>query len=376
VLRYCLRYLRRPADAEDALQQTFLQAHRALDRGVEPAAEAAWLLAIARNVCLTRSDALRRRATSEVSTEADAVVDGTALLLPDDDLAEDVRAALAGLPDRQRNALFLREWHELSYAEIARALGTTEAAVETLVFRARRTLARELEPLRRRRAVGLTGLLGWVRNGLAPVAAKVAVGAAAATVTAGAVATAVVERSTASNHVPAPAPAAAVVGPLAPAPTRARRLVHVARAHPPRATHALRLTHHALARSTPPATAAAAPSATLAPDPAPASVSPPVAPAPPHPAPVEQVPAHATTTPSVETPAASAAASVVSQAASTASSAVDTVAAAAADAVPAAAPVTTIASGTVDKTAATVSQTADAAAATVGGTVSKLLPGH
>ena len=69
VLRYCLRCLRKPADAEDALQQTFLQAHRALGHGVEPVAEATWLLTIARNVCLTRVDALRRRARVEFAED-------------------------------------------------------------------------------------------------------------------------------------------------------------------------------------------------------------------------------------------------------------------------------------------------------------------
>ncbi len=51
------------------MQQTFLQAHRALGRGVEPVAEATWLLTIARNVCLTRVDAVRRRARVEFAED-------------------------------------------------------------------------------------------------------------------------------------------------------------------------------------------------------------------------------------------------------------------------------------------------------------------
>jgi len=57
----------------------------------------------------------------------------------DDAISAEVQAAFAELPERQREALFLREWHGCSYAEIAEALGTSESAVETLLFRARRS---------------------------------------------------------------------------------------------------------------------------------------------------------------------------------------------------------------------------------------------
>jgi RNA polymerase sigma-70 factor (ECF subfamily) len=52
--------------------------------------------------------------------------------------------ALAALPERQRRALLLREWRELSYVEIAQELGVPPAAVGPLLYRARRTLAKRL----------------------------------------------------------------------------------------------------------------------------------------------------------------------------------------------------------------------------------------
>jgi RNA polymerase sigma-70 factor (ECF subfamily) len=52
--------------------------------------------------------------------------------------------ALAALPERQRQALLLREWRQLSYAEIAEELGLPPAAVGPLLYRARRALARRL----------------------------------------------------------------------------------------------------------------------------------------------------------------------------------------------------------------------------------------
>ena len=62
-----------------------------------------------------------------------------------------VRAAVAKLPDRQRQALVLRRFHEMSQREIASAMEITEGAVESLLVRAmaalRGHLARELEDM-------------------------------------------------------------------------------------------------------------------------------------------------------------------------------------------------------------------------------------
>jgi RNA polymerase sigma-70 factor, ECF subfamily len=180
VLRYCLRCLRRPADAEDAVQQTFLQAHRALGRGVEPVAEATWLLTIARNVCLTRVDAIRRRARVEFAEDPNVLAASVGAEDTAPELSAELVEALAGLPERQRLVLFLREWQELSYAEIAVALETTESAVETLLFRARKALAAELGvQKRRRRGLDLAWLLGWGRSVSEVAVPKVATGVAA-----------------------------------------------------------------------------------------------------------------------------------------------------------------------------------------------------
>jgi RNA polymerase sigma-70 factor, ECF subfamily len=180
VLRYCLRCLRRPADAEDAVQQTFLQAHRALGRGVEPVAEATWLLTIARNVCLTRVDAIRRRARVEFAEDPNVLAASVGAEDTAPELSAELVEALAGLPERQRLVLFLREWQELSYAEIAVALETTESAVETLLFRARKALAAQLGvQKRRRRGLDLAWLLGWGRSVSEVAVPKVVTGVAA-----------------------------------------------------------------------------------------------------------------------------------------------------------------------------------------------------
>jgi hypothetical protein len=102
--------------------------------------------------------------------------------------------ALAGLPDQQRNAILLREWQGLSYREVATKLGVTQAAVETLIFRARRSLANSLEkPVKARRRVmhslNAGALLSSLKtlivgNVAASVATAVAVAASATALTA------------------------------------------------------------------------------------------------------------------------------------------------------------------------------------------------
>lgn len=236
VLRYCLRCLRRPADAEDAVQQTFLQAHRALGRGVEPVAEATWLLTIARNVCLTRVDALRRRARVEFAEDPSVLAASIGAEDAPPELSAEIVDALSRLPERQRLVLFLREWQELSYAEIAVALETTESAVETLLFRARKALAVQLGlQKRRRRGFDLGVLLGWGRGISGVAIPKLATGLAAVV----AVAAAGVATSGSAPRQVRPVPVAAVAA--SPAPVRAHAVRPAARPH----TRAASTSHHA-----------------------------------------------------------------------------------------------------------------------------------
>src|SRR5947209_3975080 len=65
ILRYCRRHLRSREDAEDAVQNTFLRAFGALQRGVEPQLEAAWLYKIAHNVCVSKALSAQRRTQLE-----------------------------------------------------------------------------------------------------------------------------------------------------------------------------------------------------------------------------------------------------------------------------------------------------------------------
>ncbi len=141
VLASCLRELGDRGEAEDVVQETFLNAWLALRRGVEPEAPLAWLITIARNLCVSRHRARHARVETLPFDEARHPL--TARADSADDLL-DLTPLLRRLPERQRQAFLLREIRGLSYGEVAAEIGLSYTAVATLAFRARRTLAREL----------------------------------------------------------------------------------------------------------------------------------------------------------------------------------------------------------------------------------------
>jgi RNA polymerase sigma factor (sigma-70 family) len=221
---YCLRLLRSPEDAEDALQATYLSACRSLSRGVRPSVDSAWLLRITHNACLTRLRSSHRRARFEQVHAVSVLETAPAPDREADDLVG-LTDALASLSEQQRRAILLREWRGLSHREVAGQLGLTQAASETLVFRARRSLAAALEnPGKRSRprsllALDLGGLLAAIKGFFAGVGVKTV---ATVMVTAATTATvAATDPGSIRRDRAEPVPAPAVE--QAPSPARAER---------------------------------------------------------------------------------------------------------------------------------------------------------
>lgn len=163
IFAFCLSRLGNREEAEDATQTTFLNAFRSLQGGLEPRFELAWLFRIADNVCRDRRKSAWRRGRVESTHDLQELQDVLPAPDPVGDSLVDLDKALTAMPERQRRAILLREWQGLSYAEIASELGLSNAAVETLIFRARRSLARALEaPAEqgRRTRAGLD--VGWL----------------------------------------------------------------------------------------------------------------------------------------------------------------------------------------------------------------------
>ncbi len=199
IFRYCLHQLGSREEAEDAVQSTFLNAFRGIKRGIVPELESAWLFKIAHNVCLSRRRSSWRRGRVESPADFEVVEELTPAPPRRADELMGLQDVLEEMPENQRRAILLREWQGLSYREIAEELSLSQAAVETLIFRARRALAAGLEqPPEPRRRIARGTDLGNVLAGLktlllgggaaAKVAATVAVVSASTVVAAAPVA--------------------------------------------------------------------------------------------------------------------------------------------------------------------------------------------
>ena len=195
---YCLHQLGSREEAEDAVQQTFMNAFRGLSRGIVPELESAWLFKIAHNVCLSRRRSSWRRGKIEAPNNFEVLQE----VIPGREQVSDELIGLQGvlekMPENQRRAILLREWQGLTYREISTELGLTQAAVETLIFRARRALAQGLEQdadtwkRRLRRGADVGGAIAFVKallGGGGAAAVKVAATALAVAATTVAAAT-------------------------------------------------------------------------------------------------------------------------------------------------------------------------------------------
>jgi RNA polymerase sigma factor (sigma-70 family) len=160
IYTYCLHQLGNREEAEDATQSTFLNAFRGYKRGVDPEFESAWVYKIAQNVCLTRQRSSSRRRKVETPGDLDAMQDYVPAHQADSDELIRLPEALDAMPEQQRRALLLREWQGLSYKEIGEELDLSQAAVETLLFRARRSLAAGLSEEPVKKASGMAKRLG------------------------------------------------------------------------------------------------------------------------------------------------------------------------------------------------------------------------
>jgi RNA polymerase sigma-70 factor (ECF subfamily) len=159
--RTALRLTHRPADAEDLVQETYLKAFRAADQFKPGTNLRAWLFTILHNTARNRA---RDRAREHVDVDSDAVeraVDGDdgsgvpavsaetpETILLREVLTPELRAALDALPTAFREAVWLRDVEEFSYAEIADMLDIPVGTVMSRISRGRRLLFDRLHHLR------------------------------------------------------------------------------------------------------------------------------------------------------------------------------------------------------------------------------------
>jgi len=167
VLRYQTRLVSllahlsgRRDQAEDLAQDVFLRVYRARKSYVPGSKFSTWLFTIAHNVSSNaqRTRARRREVNLAANNSADSganAIDAAALaasgLMPTRqldklELRDIVNIAVAGLSDRQREAVLLNKFEHLSYEQIAEVMGLSPSAVKSLLTRARTNLRDVLEP--------------------------------------------------------------------------------------------------------------------------------------------------------------------------------------------------------------------------------------
>jgi len=149
IFRFCRRALPTREDAEDATMEIFMKLRDKLSQYDETRSFSAWLYRVAANHCW---DILRRRKIRQDKETED--VDDVPLEHPDPNqldrlieqkTSEEVRHALQKLGARARMALVLRYYSDMSYDEIADALGVRRAFVGVVLLRARHDLRQALE---------------------------------------------------------------------------------------------------------------------------------------------------------------------------------------------------------------------------------------
>lgn len=159
MLAVARRMLNREEDAEDALQDAFLSAFRAIDRFDGRSQLTTWLHRITVNACLMKLRSQRRRPERQIEDFLPAfIADGhqknasrawTPVALQSIERSETrafVRSKIEALPEQYRIVLVLRDIEGLSTEETAAALGMTTNAVKTRLHRARQALKELLDP--------------------------------------------------------------------------------------------------------------------------------------------------------------------------------------------------------------------------------------
>jgi RNA polymerase sigma-70 factor, ECF subfamily len=144
VYHLCYRMLSSPTEAEDAAQETFIRAHKAIDRYDTGRKFSTWLLSIATNYCI---DQLRKRRLFTLSFDEMPYLDladngpGPEGTLVMNERQQEVRQLLCTLNETDRAAVVLRYWYDYSYDEIAEVLNLTNSAIKSRLHRARLALA-------------------------------------------------------------------------------------------------------------------------------------------------------------------------------------------------------------------------------------------
>ncbi|MBV9299016.1 MAG: sigma-70 family RNA polymerase sigma factor [Verrucomicrobia bacterium] len=135
------------AEAEDLAQQVFIRVWKSAPRYQPTAKFTTWLFRITRN--LVFNELRRKRHFADQSEERAEPIERAERepdrVLLEGELQRAIQEAINQLPESQRIAIILRRFEEMPYEEIAKVMGTSVAAVKSILFRARAELRERLE---------------------------------------------------------------------------------------------------------------------------------------------------------------------------------------------------------------------------------------
>lgn len=157
IMNLACRTLRDMTEAEDLAQNVFVQVYKSASRYKSTAKFSTWLFTIARNLCLNEirrrsrhpADSLDATHPEQEDQPLQQYEDKKTFSPPESllqgELAQQIDRALADLPENQRSAILLCRQEDLSYEEIAEALGCSVSATKSLIHRGRETLKERLK---------------------------------------------------------------------------------------------------------------------------------------------------------------------------------------------------------------------------------------
>ncbi|MFH0988717.1 MAG: sigma-70 family RNA polymerase sigma factor [bacterium] len=150
---YCYRLLQDQDEAEDMVQSTFLKVYHNLGSLDKPELFYYWLFSIARNSIYTHLKSHRHNGKASLTEEEEHLVDTETPyeVMVKKEMSEILHLCLEELKVEYREVLVLRQIEKLSYSQIAAITGDTISAVESRLFKARKSLAKKLMPYYRER---------------------------------------------------------------------------------------------------------------------------------------------------------------------------------------------------------------------------------
>lgn len=146
IYSFCLKMLTDRDLALDVMQDTFMRVYENRDRLLNTAAFKSWLYTIARNQCLNRLRNRQREIPLAAAIERHSDHETPVSRMEKKERIELVNRFLGTLSPSYREVIILREYQNLSYEEIAAVTRSTLSAVKSRLFKARRKLARAMQP--------------------------------------------------------------------------------------------------------------------------------------------------------------------------------------------------------------------------------------